>query len=70
MAGLLPKHEYFSESPNRTSKSTIAYKLNARIQIVGMNVTFTPCKSKKKVFEKIYAFDSNDYNNKITIKEK
>ena len=87
---LLPKHEYFSESPNRTSKPTIACKLNAQFELnypflqmsrlnypflrmsrlLGPPVTVAPPKQEKKFLEKIYAFDSNDYNNKITIKDK
>ena len=39
-------------------------------RLLGPPVTVAPPKQEKKVLEKIYAFDSNDYNNKITIKEK
>ena len=59
---LLPKHEYFSESPNRTSKSTIACKLNAQFElnypflrisrIIGATCYSSPAKARKKSFWK------------------
>ena len=40
-------------------------------KLLGPPVTVAPPKQEKTVFgKKNYAFDSNDYNNKITIKDK
>ena len=39
-------------------------------RLLGPPFTVAPPKQEKKVFGKNYAFDSNDYNNKITIKDK
>ena len=39
-------------------------------KLLGPPVTVAPPKQEKKFWKKIYAFDSNDYNNKITIKDK
>ena len=39
-------------------------------ELLGPPVTVAPPKQEKKFLEKIYAFDSNDFYNEITIKEK
>ena len=39
-------------------------------KLLGPPVTVAPPKQEKKFLEKIYAFDSNDFYNAITIKEK
>ena len=51
--------------------SRLNYPFLRMSRLLGPPFTVAPPKQEKKVFgKKNYAFDSNDYNNKITIKDK